>query len=122
MKFDDTLSLRERALLIPGGGRPAARAGVNRGIIARHASLNCGLYCWSGVGQQLQTGTRAAHRQQWDSCPVFFFFFFLENKQLLRTKQPFNTIKKFFLKTPMRTVNGTTKHARQSFTNNDTFR
>lgn len=54
------LSLWARAALIQGGGRPAARAGVNRGIIGRHAPLNGGLYCWSRVGQQLQTGLELA--------------------------------------------------------------
>lgn len=50
------LSQRVGVALIQGGGRPVARAEVNRGIIVRHAPVNCGLYCWSRAGQQLQTG------------------------------------------------------------------
>lgn len=50
------LSLRARVALIQGGGRPAARAEVNRGIIVRLAPVNCGRYCWRRAGQQLQTG------------------------------------------------------------------
>lgn len=49
-------SQRARVALIQGGGRPVARAEVNRSIIVRHAPVNCGLYCWSCAGQQLQTG------------------------------------------------------------------
>lgn len=50
------LSQRARVALIQGGGRPEARAEVNRSIIVRHAPVNCRLYCWSCAGQQLQTG------------------------------------------------------------------
>lgn len=50
------LSLRARVTLIQGGGRPAARAEVNRGIIVRLAPVNCGRYCWRRAGRQLQTG------------------------------------------------------------------
>lgn len=50
------LSLRARAgHLIQGSGLAAARAGVNRGIIARHAPPNCGSIV-KATGQQLQTG------------------------------------------------------------------
>lgn len=50
-------SVRARAALIQGGGRPAARAGVNRGIIVRLAPVNCGRYCWWRAGQQLHAGS-----------------------------------------------------------------
>ena len=53
---DSRLCRRPRVALIRGGGRPEARAEVNRSIMVRHAPVNCGLYCWSCAGQQLQTG------------------------------------------------------------------
>lgn len=61
--------------LIQGGGRSVARVGVNRGIIARHAPLNCRPHCGDGVGRQLQTGLeQPAHN---NGAAVLLFFFFL---------------------------------------------
>lgn len=67
--------------LIQGGGRSAARVGVNRGIIARHAPLNCRPYCGGGVGRQLHTGLEQCARNNGAAVllfPPFSFFFFLE--------------------------------------------